>query len=46
MLAEEGQTVRGAIVALDDDLSIRRALLVAPNIDFYKYKVDFKLEKA
>ena len=46
VLAEEGQTVRGAIVALDDDLSIRRALLVAPNIDFYRYKVDFKLEKA
>jgi restriction system protein len=46
VLAEPGQTVRGAIIALDDDLSIRRALLVAPNIQFYRYKVDFKLEKA
>jgi restriction system protein len=46
VLAEPGQTVRGAIIALDDDLSIRRALLVAPNIEFYRYKVDFKLEKA
>jgi restriction system protein len=45
-LAEPGQTVRGAIIALDDDLSIRRALIVAPNIQFYRYKVDFKLEKA
>lgn len=45
-LAEPGQTVRGAIIALDNDLSIRRALIVAPNIQFYRYKVDFKLEKA
>ena len=45
-LAEANQTVRGAIIALGDDLSIKRALLVAPNIDFYKYKVDFKLEKS
>lgn len=44
-LAEEGQTVRGAIVALEDDLSIRRALLVATNVEFYRYKVDFKLER-
>ena len=46
VLAETGQTVRGAIIALEDDLSIRRALSVAPNIQFYRYKVDFKLEKA
>ncbi|MEI7993133.1 MAG: endonuclease NucS domain-containing protein [Actinomycetota bacterium] len=44
-LVEEGQTVRGAIVALEDDLSIRRALLVATNVEFYRYKVDFKLER-
>ena len=46
VLADTGQTVRGAIIALEDDLSICRALLVAPNIQFYRYKVDFKLEKA
>jgi len=46
VLAEAGQSVSGAIIALEDDLSIRRALLVAPNIQFYRYKVDFKLEKA
>lgn len=46
VLAETGQVVKGAIVALEDDLSIRRALLVAPNIDFYRYKVDFKLVKS
>ena len=46
VLAESGQVVKGAIIALDDDLSIRRALLVAPNIDFYRYQVDFKLVKS
>ena len=44
-LAEEGQKVRGVIVALEDDLRIRRALSVANDIEFYRYKVDFKLFK-
>ena len=42
-LAEEGQTVRGCIIALEDDLRLRRALSVAPNIEFYRYQVNFKL---
>lgn len=42
-LAEEGQAVRGCIIALEDDLKLRRALSVAPNIDFYRYEVSFKL---
>lgn len=45
-LAESHQTVRGVIIALDDDQRIRRALAVAPNIDFYRYQVSFKLHKA
>jgi restriction system protein len=45
-VAESNQTVRGVIIALDDDLRIKRALSVAPNIDFYRYKIDFKLSKA
>ena len=45
-LAEEGQTVQGMIIALDDDLRIRRSLAVAPNIEFYRYKVSFDLFKA
>lgn len=45
-LAEPGQTVRGVIIALDDDIRIRRALAVAPNIDFYRYEVNFRLKKA
>ena len=45
-LAEEGQETRGVIIALEEDLKIRRALAVAPNITFYKYQVSFKLLKA
>jgi len=45
-LAEQGQTVRGIIIALEDDNRIRRALAVAPNIEFYRYEVSFKLFKA
>lgn len=45
-LAEQGQTVRGVIIAFVDDNRIRRALAVAPNIEFYRYEVSFKLFKA
>ena len=45
-IAEPDQTVRGVIIALDDDQGIRRALSVANNIDFYRYKVSFQLHKA
>lgn len=45
-LAEKGQTVRGAIIALEDDLRLRRALSVTQSIDFYTYKVSFKLSKS
>jgi len=45
-LAEEGQSVQGIIIALDDDTRIRRALAVAPNISFYKYQVSFTLNRA
>lgn len=44
-LAEKGQIVKGVIIALEDDLRIRRALSVASNIDFYKYQVSFRLYK-
>lgn len=44
-LAEDHQTVRGMIIALEDDLKIKRALSVTTNIDFYRYKVSFDLEK-
>lgn len=44
-LAEDNQKVRGAIVAFENDTKIRRALAVATNIDFYTYKISFKLDK-
>lgn len=44
-LAEPGQSVKGVIIALDDDQRIRRALAVSPNIDFYRYQIGFKLLK-
>jgi len=44
-LAEPGQTVRGVIIALEDDKRIRRALAVTPTIDFYRYQISFKLLK-
>jgi len=44
-LAEDGQDVRGVIIGLEDDIRIKRALSVTNNIDFYRYKVSFKLFK-
>jgi restriction system protein len=44
-IAEEHQQVRGVIIALEDDLRIKRALKVAVNIDFYRYEVKFDLIK-
>jgi len=44
-LAEENQTVKGVIIAFEDDINIHRALSVAQNIDFYTYKIHFNLEK-
>tara|TARA_B100000795_G_scaffold236015_1_gene195929 strand:+ start:96 stop:1031 length:936 start_codon:yes stop_codon:yes gene_type:complete len=44
-LAEPGQDVKGVIIALDDDLRMRRALSVTSNIEFFSYKVSFSLKK-
>ena len=44
-LAEPHQSVKGIIIALEDDLRIRRALSVTTNIEFYRYEVMFKLIK-
>ena len=46
VLAEAGQSVRGVIIALEDDQRIRRALAMVPSIVFYRYQVNFKLVKA
>ena len=44
-LAEVNQIVKGVIIAFEDDIKIHRALSVTQNIDFYTYKISFKLEK-
>ena len=44
-LAEPGQSVRGVIIALEDDKKLRRALAVTPTVDFYRYQISFKLLK-
>lgn len=44
-LAEESQKVKGVIIAFEDDAKIYRALSVAPNIEFFTYKIRFVLEK-
>lgn len=44
-LAEENQAVKGLIIALEDDIRLRRALSVAHNIDFMTYQISFNLVK-
>lgn len=44
-LAEEHQSVRGVIIALEQDKRIKQALKVTPNIEFYRYEVSFDLKK-
>lgn len=45
-LAEEGQAVHGAIIALEDDQRLRRALAATSGIKFFRYLVSFKLQPA
>jgi restriction system protein len=44
-LAGPEQTVKGVIVALEDDQRLRHSLVIVPGIDFYRYEVSFKLTK-
>ncbi|MEF2279921.1 endonuclease NucS domain-containing protein [Deinococcus sp. YIM 134068] len=45
-VADDGQRVRGLIIALGDDPKLQYALEVAPDISFYTYRVSFKLNHA
>ena len=42
-LATNGESVRGVVIALEDDLRLRNALSMVTSIDFFRYQVDFKL---
>lgn len=44
-LAEDHQTVRGVVIALQDDPKLKRALAMVPSVAFYRYAVSFKLTK-
>ena len=44
-IAEDDQTVEGAIIALKDDPKMRWALVSVPAISFYRYEISFKLVK-
>lgn len=46
VLAEDGQTVSGVIIALEDDQKIRRALSIVPSVTFYRYQISFKLVRS
>ncbi len=42
-LAINGERVRGVVIALEDDLRLRNALSMVPDIDFFRFQIDFKL---
>lgn len=44
-VAAPDQRVKGLIIALEDDSRIQHSLRVVPNVDFYKYEIDFRLKK-
>jgi restriction system protein len=45
-LCQEGKSVRGAIVAHQDDLGLRNAISMVDDVEFYRYSIDFKLSKS
>jgi restriction system protein len=42
---DNGQSVRGVIVALEDDTRLRYALKIVPSVAFYRYQIAFSLVK-
>jgi restriction system protein len=44
-VAENDQIVRGCVIALDNDQKIINALRIVPNVDFYRYEINFNLSK-
>ena len=45
-IAKDYQEVKGLIIGLEDDLRLKRALSVNPNISFRRYEVKFELFKS
>jgi restriction system protein len=44
-VADNGQNVVGAIIALDDDQKLMRAVSMIPTVDFYRYSMSFSITK-
>ena len=44
-VADDGQKVVGAIIALDDDQKLMRAVSMIPTVDFYRYSMSFSITK-
>ena len=44
-LAEPSQKVKGIIIALENDIRLKRALTMVPDIEFYRYVISFNLAK-
>jgi restriction system protein len=44
-IAESYQAVVGAIIALDEDKKLMRAVSMIPTVDFYRYSISFSLTK-
>ena len=45
-LAEPEQSIKGVVIALEDDKRIRYALKVNPSIKFFRYEISFRLREA
>ncbi len=45
-IANKNQKVKGLIIALEDDLSLKRALSINPEINFRRYQIGFDLMKS
>jgi restriction system protein len=45
-VAKNNEKVKGLIIALEDDLKIKRALSISPDIEFYRYEIKFDLIKS
>ena len=44
-LAGKKQSVRGCIIAHESDIRLQHALRATPNVDFFRYTIDFKLNR-
>ena len=44
-IATNNENVKGCIIATEEDQGLKNALSVTPDIEFYKYQVNFSLNK-